>query len=889
MIGQLPGHRARLGHYRILEKIGEGGMGVVYRAHDERLERDVALKVLPPGALADESARKRFRAEALALSHLNHPNIASAYDFDTEDGMDFLVTELVPGVTLDEKAASGPLPEKETVQIGLQLVEGLDTAHHEGVIHRDLKPSNLRVTPDGRLKVLDFGLAKRTDPLDHASVTRSSAGDRELAGTLAYMAPEQLKGEKVDYRADLWAVGVILYELATGQRPFGGKTTTGMADEILHAAAVSPQVSQPRLSVRLADVILKCLEKEPGNRYQSAKELAVDLRRLSTPSTAVMPPGAIRSRRAGPLTIAIAVAALAILAAATYYVLSAYVFRPKGHVYEPIAFTTMQGVISEPTFSPDANEIAFWWQKHVPSDRRIYTQALGNTVARQLIEDNEPNRIERAPRWFPDGRTIAYIRQVADGPEEIWTVPRTGGTPRKLLSFRRLFDFDVAPDGKTIVTAEPAASEETSSLYLTSLHNGNRQRLTQAPGDRPSSVLAGKGGDLLPRFSPDGRDVGFVRYEGATADLFRIPVTGGEAERLTEDLIVGVQSLPSYTWDADGKSLLVIAGRSTTGRRRGWWRLRLRGKQWEPLSISGGNSPAVSNNGLRLAFVQASSITNIWRYDLPHPGFSRGERLNLTQSTSTNWGPSYSPDGSRFVFDSSRTGHYEIYVASSDGSNPVQLTSFQGNDAGSPRWSPDGKQIAFDYRPAKQAQVFVVDANGGPPRQMTFDEADSVLPRYSRDGQWIYFARLRKGGSDLWKLPSGGGKPVFVAADILLAEESSDGKTLYYTKLEDRQMALYARSVAHGEEQLVLQEAGDTIGGVNPFVVLSNGIYYRRKLGNAPGHELLFYDFATRRRERLLQLPFESVTAASISPDRAYLLVPVPEPQSNIMLVENFR
>ena len=275
-----------LGHYRILEQIGAGGMGVVYRAHDERLERDVALKVLPPGMLADDSARKRFRKEALALSRLNHPNIATVFDFDSEEGIDFLVTELVSGLTLDEKIAAGPLPEREVIHIGAQMADGLGTAHREGVIHRDLKPANLRLTPEGRLKILDFGLAKRVDPVDQGTVTESMAEPGGVAGTLAYMAPEQLKGEKVDTRADLWAAGVVLYEMATGRRPFDGKTSAALADETLHAPTPSPQALQPKLSSRLSDVILKCLEKDAENRYQSAKELLVDLRRLAMPTMA---------------------------------------------------------------------------------------------------------------------------------------------------------------------------------------------------------------------------------------------------------------------------------------------------------------------------------------------------------------------------------------------------------------------------------------------------------------------------------------------------------------------------------------------------------------------------------------------------------------------------
>jgi len=286
MASRALGHDAlvglELGHYRIAEKIGAGGMGEVYRAQDEHLGRDVGIKVLPPGTLSDENARKRFRDEALILSKLNHPNIATIHDFDTQAGADFLVMEYVPGVTLSERLAAGPLPEKDVACLGGQLADGLAAAHERGVIHRDLKPGNLRLTPDGRLKILDFGLAKLVQPVSGDAETQSLSETRALAGTLPYMAPEQLKGERVDARSDLWAAGVALYEMATGRQPFEGKTSTAVADQILHAQAPAPQELRPGLSSRLADIILKCLEKDAEDRYQSAKELQVDLRRFTS-------------------------------------------------------------------------------------------------------------------------------------------------------------------------------------------------------------------------------------------------------------------------------------------------------------------------------------------------------------------------------------------------------------------------------------------------------------------------------------------------------------------------------------------------------------------------------------------------------------------------------
>ncbi|MGD0791824.1 MAG: protein kinase [Terriglobales bacterium] len=278
-----------LGHYRIVEKIGAGGMGEVYRARDQHLDRDVAIKVLPPGTLIDEHARKRFRNEAFSLSKLNHPNIATIHDFDTQQGVDFLVMEYIPGITLSENLAAGPLPEKEVLRLGVQLAEGLSAAHEQGVVHRDLKPGNLRVTSDGRLKILDFGLAKLWRPVTDSAATESLSETQAMAGTLPYMAPEQLLGEDVDARTDIHAAGSVLYEMATGQRPFADVERSQLIGAILRRPPLPPAALNPRLSPELERIIGKCLEKEAESRYQSAKELAVDLRRLLTPSTVTRP------------------------------------------------------------------------------------------------------------------------------------------------------------------------------------------------------------------------------------------------------------------------------------------------------------------------------------------------------------------------------------------------------------------------------------------------------------------------------------------------------------------------------------------------------------------------------------------------------------------------
>jgi tetratricopeptide (TPR) repeat protein len=277
-----------LSHYRVLEEIGRGGMGVVYRAHDEQLDRDVALKVLPTGLLADENARRRFRREALALAKLNHPNVGVVYEFGDQGGIDFLVMELVSGISLDAKLAAGPMPEKEILRLGAQFADGLEASHAKGILHRDLKPGNLRLATDGRLKILDFGLAQSMES-DTDDATASLTQAKEFSGTLRYMAPEQLRGGKADVRTDIYSAGAVLYEMATGKRVFGDVTGPVLVGAILEKLPSSPSSWNRTISPALESVILKAIDKDPDRRYQSARELRVDLERIGTGTNPVIP------------------------------------------------------------------------------------------------------------------------------------------------------------------------------------------------------------------------------------------------------------------------------------------------------------------------------------------------------------------------------------------------------------------------------------------------------------------------------------------------------------------------------------------------------------------------------------------------------------------------
>ena len=308
----------RLSHYRIEEKIGAGGMGVVYRAHDEQLDRDVAIKVLPSRSLADETTQKQFRREALSLARLNHPNVATVHEFGTQDGIDFLVTEYISGIAIDARLAAGPLPVAEVFRLGLQMAQGLAAAHQQGIVHRDLKPGNLRLTRDGRLKILDFGLAQFMPQPSDLGLTVTVTKSQETTGTLPYMAPEQLRGEGADARCDVWAAGAVLYEMATGRRPFAQTNAPLLIDAILNRPFEPASRLNPEVPPVLDEVIRKALAKDPSQRYQTGGELAVALELPVSTGTAPVFPAPAPAKRATPYLASALIVALLAVASAAY-------------------------------------------------------------------------------------------------------------------------------------------------------------------------------------------------------------------------------------------------------------------------------------------------------------------------------------------------------------------------------------------------------------------------------------------------------------------------------------------------------------------------------------------------------------------------------------------
>jgi serine/threonine-protein kinase len=487
-----------LGHYRVLEQIATGGMGVVYRAHDQRLERDVAIKVLPIGMLADEAARKRFRKEALAISRLNHPNIATVYDFDSQDGIDFLVMELILGSDIDQKAAMGALGEKEIVALGRQMAAGLAAAHDHNLIHRDLKPGNLRVTPDGRLKILDFGLAQVIRPAKLEEPTQTIATDT-VSGTLPYMAPEQLAGEAPDQRSDIYAAGTVLYEMATGRRPFTEKLATKLTDAILHQPAVPPRAFNANVSPELERIILKCLEKDPSHRYHSARELEVDLLRLGSGSTAISVSTPLAVRRPKALLLA---AAVAILLAAG---LARVLFRSRERPAPVATGIHSLAVLPLANFSNDAAQDYF-----ADGMTDELTTELARLSALRVISRTSAMQYKGVHKPLPQIAKELNVDAVVEGSvlragnrvritaqliraatdTHVWAESYDGdlrdvlGLQKEVArSIARQIQVTLTPQEKTALAANRPMDPEVHDLYLQGLYSlgkGDERGLTQA-------------------------------------------------------------------------------------------------------------------------------------------------------------------------------------------------------------------------------------------------------------------------------------------------------------------------------------------------------------------------------------------------------------------------
>jgi len=884
-----------IAHYEIIEKLGEGGMGVVYKARDTHLDRFVAIKILPEEKLADPKRKQRFIQEAKAASALSHPNIVHIYDIGQADDIEYIAMEFVPGKTLDRVIPRHGLQPGEALRYAAQIADALARAHAAGIVHRDLKPSNVIVSDQGLAKVLDFGLAKLTeqkpDTLVDATRTLRPRMTEEgtVVGTAAYMSPEQAEGKPVDARSDIFSFGCLLYEMLTGRRAFQADTNASTIAAILRDDPKPVTQIVAGLPAELDRIVKRCLRKDPAQRIRHMDDLKLALEELKQESDSgafgpvARPALKGRSRR---LRWAAVGAAALVLAAAGVRLARSRTSSPEPDLVA-VPLTTYPGTENSPSFSPDGTQVAFAWCKDAPANTcSIYVKQIGMEPPSRLTDATA----DCCPAWSPDGRYIAFIRRVLSPRLAVILIPQRGGRERVLA------EYDVAqasifaapgaepcayvawtPDSKWL--AYPEADSKVWPLFLISTETGEKRRLTH-PG---ANDLA----DSAPAFSPDGRTLAFSRQlnDVFSSDLYLLRLGNGYTPQgEPEKVQSGKPRNIGAAWPADGGELVFSSG---TDNSFGLWRMGVPG-QARPrrlgFAASGASAPAISVRAGRLAFVVGRQDSNIWRIGVAENG-KASSPVEFISSTQADEGPAYSPDGKRIAFLSDRSGATEIWVCESDGSNPVQVTSGGLNPFGA-RWSWDGRSIAYWVTVEGRAEVYVASANGGASRRLETSPGGGKWPYWSRDGQWIYFV-AEKESEGIWKMPSSGGHAVRLTRnDDDVPQESPDEKYLYLMRGWPYQVSIWRMPAGGGEATKIL----DSVHPFGSWQVGERGIYYFSVADARGRSEIRLYAFATGNTRKIATVERPVVDSITVSPDgRTILYAQFDEAGSDLMLVENFR
>ena len=875
----------RLGPYEILSALGTGGMGEVYKARDSRLDRFVAIKVLPADKLTDSERKRRFIQEARSASALNHPNIVTIYDVGSENGVEFLAMELVDGKTLDDLTPREGFRIPLMLRYAVQAADALAKAHAAGIVHRDLKPGNIMITGDGLVKVLDFGLAKlvqasAADPRDgaHTAATASDAGI--IVGTAAFMSPEQAEGKPVDARSDIFSFGAVLYEMATGQRAFRGDTAMSTISAILRDDPKPITAVRGEIPSELDRVIKRCLRKDPARRFQTMADLKVALEELKEESDsgtlvgATHAPGSpARSSMRTPMLM-IGGAVLAAVAIGGWLAMRTPA-APAEAMGRPIPLTSYPGDETAPSFSPDGSQVVFSWNGEKQDNYDIYVKVVGPGAPLRLTTDAG---VDFSPKWSPDGRTIAFVRASADRIMSVMLIPALGGPERTLARFRRIRPdilIDWSPDGKWLVVGGKIGDDPVR-LHAISIESGEMRPLTSPP---PSAM------DIEPAFAPDGKSIAYSRETGMNlSEIWIVKVSAAlEPRGEPRKLPVSGSYARQPAWTADGREIFYAAG---LGSQSNIYRAAADGSGPSRLIEALGDGvtgPALSHSSRRLAFARTLRNSNIWRLDVQAAPRAPQQ---LISSTVREASPQYSPDGKRIVFYSSRSGLNQIWVCDADGTRAAQLTSMTGNVTGTPHWSPDGKQISFDSNSGGDWQVYVMDADGGKPKALTADKANNFGSSWSRDGRWVYFSK-GSSGNEVWKVASQGGTAVQVTRNGGGGPaESPDGKTLYFVKaLGGNRTSLWRMPAAGGDEVQVRP----LIFRYN-FALTPAGVYYDTPTAADEPSRIEYLDFATGKVTTLYTLTKPVDLGFDLSPDGRYLLFAQNDfAGSDLMLVENFK
>ncbi|MBZ5592242.1 MAG: serine/threonine-protein kinase [Acidobacteriia bacterium] len=721
-----------ISHYRILEMLGEGGMGQVYAAEDIQLHRVVALKILPQEMALDPERLQRFQREAQAVAALNHPNVVTLYGVDQADGLHFLTMELVDGKTLAKLIPPRGFALPQFLKIAVPLADAISAAHQRGIVHRDLKPANVMVGEDGRLKVLDFGLAK----LKHDEAIGSEAitvtepeltAPHHVMGTAPYMSPEQVEGKPVDARSDIFSLGVVFYQMATGARPFGGDSAMSVLSSILKDSPPAPAEVNPAVPHDLDRIIRRCLAKDPARRYQSAVDLHNDLDELqqqvaSGEAFEVARPSA---RRRLPRRFAM-IAASVLIAIAGYAILwltrRAESVRSGPLHAEFSQLTSQPGVEWFPSLSPDGKWLVY--SATGAGGRQIYLQSVSGQSPLDLSRDATVN--DDQPAFSPDGERIAFRSSREGG--GIFVMGRTGEAARRVT--RMGFKPSWSPDGTRLafstenVELDPQNSEGRSELWTVQVNTGEARRLSE-------------GDAILASWSPHNHRIAYTHRLGnpAQAEVWTIPVAGGTPAPVISDRATNWNPV----WSPDGKYLYFASDR---GGSTNLWRVainemsgKIRGEP-EPITTPAPYlaHPSLSADGRRIVYTSALVTQNIQQLALDPSGSPKGEPTWVTTGSRRWSDPDPSPDGEWVTFYSLVQPGGHLYVAHPDGTAMRQLTSDSATDR-MPRWSPDGKWIACFSNRSGHLELWKIRPDGSDLQQLTEGGAGYVA--WSPDGSKI--------------------------------------------------------------------------------------------------------------------------------------------------------
>ncbi|HEY2383407.1 MAG TPA: protein kinase [Terriglobia bacterium] len=730
-------------HYELIDTIGRGGMGVVYKARDTKLGRFVALKFLPEDRATDKRLIARFRREARAASALNHPNICTIYDIDDAAGQTFIVMELLNGVSLRDFIHGQPLAIDAAISIAIEITDALEASHAGGIVHRDIKPSNVFVCANNRIKVLDFGLALQTEPVDVPGEIGRTIDAHELTvsgtaiGTIAYMAPEQARCEEVDGRADLFSFGAVLYEMLTGRPAFASSSIALTFQAILSGNPRPPSEINPAVTPNLERIVHRLLEKDRERRYSSVGQLKSDLERLRIGQPPVQAGPAPRLRRSWML------ASAAVLLSGVVVWLGFHSNPPKPASDESVFthFTSQPGPELFPSFSPDGKIVAYAGRSSGNWD--IYIQRVGGHNPINLTLDSAAD--DTQPAFSPAGEWIAF-RSERDG-GGIFIMGATGESVRRVSDFG--FNPAWSPDGKQLVFAEETVEDSpqyrytNSSLWTVAVATEEKKKLF--PGDA-----------VQPQWSPHGDRIVYWARNAGQRDIWTIRADGTNPVALTND-----KSLDwSPVWAADGQAVYFSSDR---GGATDLWRMPVEEKTGRsigaPQAVTKGGTaqrlhPTISTDGKNIAYVEETVTENIFQVAFdPVSGRTAGPPKAVTTGARTVSAPDVARDGKHIAFQSLGK-KMDIYVAGIDGTGERQLTDDEFQDR-IPRWAPGGKQIAFYSNRTGHFQIWSINADGSGLRQLSDDGSSGVLRAvWAPDGNHLA-ARHEDGTTFILSLLSG--------------------------------------------------------------------------------------------------------------------------------------